>query len=559
MRQTLLLFFTILSFFGCQAPEAQQQAAAPPLVLPERPNIVWLVAEDLSPYIPPFGDHTVETPTLSRLADEGVRYTRFYSPAPVCSPARASIATGMYPNRIGASHMRTGPWFAADIPAAILEKFKQYMPEGIPPYEAMPPAGVRMMSEYLRMAGYYCTNNAKQDYQFRCPPTAWDESSHTAHWRNRKPGQPFFSIFNLNVTHESKIWAKANDSLWVDENLDVPVPPYLPGTEVGRRDIRRMYSNIKEMDFEVGRILAQLEEDGLLDSTIVFWYSDHGGPLPRQKRLLYDSGLKVPMIIRFPGKQAAGSEDSRLISFIDLSATVLSLAGIEPPENIDGRAFLGKYETPVPHKYLFGVADRFDETTDGIRAALDGRFKYLRYFHTESPMFLHVKYRDQMPIMQELYRLRDAGELTEAQAQWFRQHKPPEELFDTQSDPHELKDLSKDPAYAEKLKELRGVLYDWEATFEDTGLMPEAALVRKLWQGPTQPVTATPEIARKGNEVTITCATTGASIGYKIVENGEVPEAWQVYAGPFTRPEGAKVVAVAQRIGFLMSMMNDDL
>ena len=171
-----------------------------------------------------------------------------------------------------------------------------------------------MFSEILRSQGYYCTNNAKQDYQFIKTPTAWDENSRNAHWRKRPIGKPFFSIFNFGVTHESRIWAKSQDSLWVDYNLKVPVPPYLPDTEVGRRDIRRMYSNILEMDYQVGEILKQLEEDGLMDSTIVVWYTDHGGPLPRQKRLLYESGLKVPMIVRFPEKLFAGKRDDRLIS-----------------------------------------------------------------------------------------------------------------------------------------------------------------------------------------------------------------------------------------------------
>ena len=226
-----------------------------------QPNILWLVAEDLSPVIPSFGDSTVETPNLSRLAAEGVRYTNVFSVSGVCAPSRAALATGMYPSRIGATHMRnTG--------------LIQFMPEGIIPYEAMPPAQVKMHSEYLRAIGDYCSNNPKEDYQFKKTLTAWDESSRRAHWRNKKPGQPFFAIFNFQVSHESQIWAKAEDSLWVDANLDVPVPPYLPDNEVGQRDVRRMYSNVVEMDYQVGVILKQLEEDGFLDNTIIVWYTD---------------------------------------------------------------------------------------------------------------------------------------------------------------------------------------------------------------------------------------------------------------------------------------------
>ena len=270
------------------------------LNLPSKPNILWLVAEDLGPYLPSFGDSTVETPNLSRLAAEGVRYTHFFSPSGVCAPSRAAISTGMYPSGIAANHMRT-----AGNP--------KFFPKEIVPYEAMPPAGVKMHAERMREAGYYCTNNAKEDYQYKKNLMAWNESSKNAHWRNRPDGQPFFAIFNFEVTHESRIWAKANDSLWVDADLKVEVPPYLPDNEIGRQDVRRMYSNIKEMDAQVGKVLDQLEEDGLLESTIIFWYSDHGGPLPRQKRLCYDSGLHVPLIIRFPGQQRAGQIDAQLL------------------------------------------------------------------------------------------------------------------------------------------------------------------------------------------------------------------------------------------------------
>ena len=220
----------------------------------------------------------------------------------------------MYANHIGASHMRTGPWLMDPVPPAFVERMAQFFPEGIVPYEAVPPAEVRMFTEYLRAAGYYCTNSAKLDYQFTKTPTAWDESSPEAHWRNREPGQPFFSVFNFEVTHESQIWSKAEDSLWVDEDLEVPVPPYLPDTEVAKQDIRRMYSNILEMDAQVGEVLAQLEADGLLDSTIVVWYTDHGGPLPRQKRLLYDAGLRgcLGFGVSRPNAGFLGSDNEKL-------------------------------------------------------------------------------------------------------------------------------------------------------------------------------------------------------------------------------------------------------
>lgn len=508
------------------------------LDLPERPNILWIVAEDLSPYLPMYGDNTVETPNLSRLAAEGVVFDQFYAAAPVCAPARAAIALGMYPTHVAAGHMRTGG-------------NPEFFPEGIVPYEAMPPAEARMMSEWLRLNGYYCTNNSKEDYQFNKTPTAWDESSAQAHWRNREEGQPFFHIFNQFVTHESRIWAKADDSLWVDENLEVPVPPYLPGTATGLKDIRRMYSNIKEMDHQVGEVLQQLEEDGELENTIVFWYSDHGGPLPRQKRLLYDSGLKVPMIIRFPNKQLAGTRNDDLIDFIDLAPTTLSLTGVTPKAYMDGYDFIGEHRPSTLRSYIFAAADRFDKVTDRVRAARDKRYKYIRYYMQEKPMFLEVAYRNQMDIMQELYRLRDKDSLTDAQKLWFRPTKPEFEFFDTEADPHEVHDLSTNPQHADKIQELSDALDEWLVSIDDTGLKDEEELLLSLWPGKIQPTTADPEISVTEGKVNIQTDTEGASIGYKIlIEGSPEPTSWEVYNEAFTVPEGSSIKVIAHRIGY---------
>ncbi len=540
---------------GCQPSEKEAETTEEEdLELAFRPNILWIVAEDLSPVLPPFGDSTIQTPNLSRLAAEGVRYTNFYSPSGVCAPSRAAIALGMYPTHIAANHMRTGPWFDFDVPQERLDNPGKFWPEGIPTYEAMPPAEAHMHSHYLRRAGYYCTNNRKEDYQFRRELTAWDESSNDAHWRNRKSGQPFFAIFNIGVTHESQIWRKAEDSLWVDPNLEVPVPPYLPDNAVGQKDVRRMYSNIREMDFRVGQILEELEADGLLDSTIIFWYSDHGGPLPRQKRLLYDSGMKVPMIIRFPNQWKANTVDSQLVSFIDLKPTILSLADIEPPVYLDGQAWLGEYTAEQPRDYVHGAADRFDERYDCIRAVRDHRFKYLRNYNMDQPYYLPVAYREQMPIMQELLRMRDAGELNEAQAQWFRQTKVREELFDTYKDPHELHNLADDPAYAEKLAELSAEADRWLEEIDDVGLIPEKELIERIWPGGEQPETEQPIFSLSDGKLVIDCKTEGAAIGYQWVKEGEMPtKRWEIYQQPIEVEQGMKFVAMAHRIGYVPS------
>lgn len=511
--------------------------------LPNTPNILWLVAEDLSPIIAPFGDDTVTTPNLDRLAAEGVRYTKVFSTSGVCAPSRAAIATGMYQNRIGAQHMRTS-------------NVSGYGVEGLVAYEAVPPPSVKMHSQYFREAGYYTSNNAKEDYQFRKAVTAWDDSSNQAHWRNRASGQPFFSIFNFGITHESQIWAQAGNPLRVPEDLEVPVPPYLPDTEIARQDIRQVYSNIIAMDEQVGRILDELEADGLLESTVIFWYTDHGGPLPRQKRLLYDAGLHVPMIIRYPDGWRAGEIDEQLISFVDFKSTALSLAGIEPPEYVDGRAFVGEFQSTEERQYIHAAADRFDRQYDTIRAVRDTRFKYLRNYSTEQSYYLPLTYREQMPIMQELLRLRELGQLTEAQAQWFRQTKPEHELFDTESDPHELVNLAADPAYADKLSELSTELDTWLSGFDDKGMMPEPDLIREMWPDMEQPVTSSPTAVRQYGRVVLASTTEGANIGYQILAaDAELSGAWSVYTGPIPLAADQRLIAIAHRIGYKPSTM----
>lgn len=547
------------------APPAETETA----LTANRPNILWLVTEDMGPYLAPFGDSTIATPNLSRLAAEGIIYPHLFSPSGVCAPSRAAIATGMYPSGIGANHMRTG---------------SHTEETGLPAYEAVPPPEVKMMSEWLRTAGYYCSNNSKEDYQFKKPVTAWDESGNFAHWRNREPGQPFFSIFNFTVTHESGLFEPygfrknefrhyhAGDTTYqtgawngrtteeetdvhVSKDLDFSIPPYLPQSDSVRRDMWKVYNNIAEMDRQLGAILDQLEADGLLDSTIIFFYADHGGPLPRQKRLIYDSGLNSPMIIRFPGKWRAGSKDDQLISFIDFAPTVLSLAGIEPPDYLQGQAFLGAYQAAEPRKYIHAAADRFDGFTDAIRAVRGMRFKYIRNYRPEQEYYLPVVYREQIPTMRELLRMHEAGTLDEYQEQWFRGTKAPEELFDCQEDPHELRNLAADPAYAEKLAELRTEMDRWLAAIGDQPNLPERELIDQLWDGKDQqPETAAPSVSQSDGKVVISCATQGASIGYKVVgPDGVAPKSWSVYTGPISADSKDVVKVQAHRIGYKAS------
>lgn len=520
----------------------------------ELPNILWIVAEDLGPFIPSFGDSTITTPHLSRLAKEGVSYDNVFSTSGVCAPSRAAIATGMYPGKIGANHMRTGPWFAYDLPPNIFELYKA-MPEGIPPYEAILPEGAHMLSEYLRMNGYYCSNNSKEDYQFRRTVASWDDSSNSAHWKNRKQNQPFFSIFNLGVTHESQIWAKANDSLWVNSDLLVPVPPYLTSTDSSLIDIRRMYSNIKEMDHQLGELLNELEVDGLLENTIIFWYTDHGGPLPRQKRMLYDSGLRVPMIIRFPNKFNAETRDEQLISFVDLAPTVLSLCNIETPEFMDGRPFLGPFKTKNEREYVHAASDRFDESYDASRAVRDKQFKYIKNLFPEKPMFLPIKYREQMPMMRELLRLKESNNLDSLQSLWFMASKSVEELYDLNQDPHELQNLASNPAFKDQLERLRTALKNWEGSFEDLNKMPEKKLLDRLWPSGVQPLTSKANIKRKKDKISLSSNTPGAIIAYKWKKTG-LREPWYIFQHDI-QLQNDTLLVIAHRKGYLPSEVSE--
>jgi len=520
------------------------------LALPERPNILWLVAEDLSPYIPAYGDSTVATPHLDRLAREGVRYTRVFSPSGVCAPSRAALALGMYPTRIGAMHMRTGPWYAPSEDPPVT------WPDGRKIYEALPPAGTHMASTLLREAGYYATNNAKEDYQFRKELTAWDESSNQAHWRHRPdPEQPFFSVFNFGVTHESRIWAKASDSLWVDPELDVAVPPYLPDTDSVRTDLRRMYSNIVELDAQVGAILAQLEADGLLENTVIFWYGDHGGMLPRSKRSLYDTGLQVPLLIRFPGEQLAGQTDSQLLSFLDFKPTLLSLAGLAVPENLDGQAWVGPSRSKTPRKYVHAAADDFDGAAHGrVRAVRDTRYKYIRNYLEGQSYYLPVPYRMNQPTMREMLRLRDSGKLDSIQALWFGTQDNPEALYDTQTDPLELRNRIHDPSLAGVRDSLRAEMDRWIAATGDQGMVSETEYLESIWPQGTQPVTLAPVVRESEGQIVVSTPTAGAAIGFQWLGDGDdMSQAWHPYVGPLPVQEGKTLLARAHRIGYLPS------
>ncbi|AWX43661.1 Arylsulfatase [Flagellimonas maritima] len=547
-----ICFFFLVSSYSCSS---QRKGQIKPLnaEIDSAPNIVWIVAEDMSANIAAFGDSTISTPILDQLAKEGVKYNNVYTPSPVCSPARSALITGMYPTALGTHNMRTGPWWDGVPSPARLERYERFTPKGVIAYEAVPPPKVKMFTEILRKSGYYTSNNSKEDYQFLKTATAWDACDDDADWRGRKSDQPFFSVFNLFATHESQIWERAEDNLLVDKDLEVPVPAYLPDTKISRRDIRRMYSNIVEMDKQVGDILDKLEADGLLDNTIIMWYTDHGGPFPRQKRSLHDSGIKVPMIIRHPDKQLVGTEDNRMISFVDFAPTILSLVGIKPPEYMQGKAFLGDFKREQEPKYIYAATDRFDKFYDQARAVRDKRFKYIKYYRPEIPIFFPIGYRENMAMMKELHRLREKDSLTEIQKIWFKPTKPSEVLYDTEKDPHEVVNLAGNPEYREMLLELREENAVFVKSIDDLGFINEKELIEKFWPNGIQPQTEQPIIDIDNNNiVSISCETNGATIGYRLNASPTVgsTDSWKIYSGEFQIKNGDVIEVVAHRIGF---------
>ena len=424
-----------------------------------RPNILWITCEDMSPQLGCYGDPYAITPNLDRFAAEGVRYTHAFSTAGVCAPSRSTLVAGRYATTLGSQHMRSRVHFPADMSC---------------------------FPGHLRDAGYYCTNNSKEDYNFAAPSGTWDESSNTAHWRRRKPGQPFFSVVNTMTTHES--W---NFEQRVPETHDrdaVRLPPYMPDTPIIREEFARNHDNITAMDKQFAAILEQLEQDGLADETIVFFFSDHGQGLPRGKFCLYDAGIHVPLIVRFPDKwkglapAAPGETSGRLVSFVDFGPTVLNLAGVQVPETIQGKPFLG-LQQPAPREYIFAARDRRGGHDDLGRAVRDQRYKYIRNFKPFLPYDSPAGHwwQGQHPSWQELWRLAPTDKLNALQRRLIDTETPfpIEELFDTQADPYEGHNLADDPAHRERLLQMRTELEQWMHRTRDLALMPESEMNRQ--------------------------------------------------------------------------------
>ncbi len=543
---------------GCTTPETGPVAASPDAPdLPAQPNIVLVLFEDMSPRVGAFGDTLAHTPNFDRIAAEGVRYTRVFTSSGVCAPSRAALITSRYQQTIGAQHMRTTS--AAGLP-----------PGGPQNYFAVPDEAVKAFPELLRAAGYYTSNANKTDYQFGEPFTIWDVSGPDTDWAGRAPGQPFFHMHTLLTSHESAIWPAdmtpgnpleafiiaRNADIFADREArtdpaDVTVPPYLPDTSEVRRDIATHYDNIAFTDAALGALYDRLEADGMLDNTILIVSTDHGDGLPRMKRSLYDSGLHVPLVIRYPDGWRAGTENDDLVSFVDLGPTILSWAGIDAPDWMHGRDFAGEDRDP-PRDYVFAAQDRMDSEMSWRRAARDDRYKYIRNLMPGDPYFEPLPFRDSQPAMKALWAGLEAGTLPKPARNLF-EPLPEHQLYDTQADPYEINNLADDPAYDEILARMDAALDAWLQAYGDMSAVPEARMIAAMWPGGEQPVTSAPTIDVEpdatGYRITLTTETPGGSIGYRLGDGG----AWQLYSAPLKLPAGTQLTAKAVRYGYAES------
>lgn len=422
----------------------------------DRPNILWITSEDNSPYLGCYGDALAVTPNLDKLAEEGLRYRNAYANAPVCSAARSTLITGMYASSLGIHHHRS----KVPIPST----FKLY-------------------PENLRAAGYYCTNNSKTDYNVADVGKIWDDTSKKAHFKNRPEGKPFFAIFNLLTTHESKVAPKPGKTTFRIPPEKMPLPPFHPDTPEIRRDWANYYDQMTLMDGEVGAILTELKKAGLAEDTIVFYYGDHGGALPRGKRNIHDSGTRVPFIVRIPKKwqqyapAKAGEWVDDPVSFVDFPATVFSLCGVPIPEQYEGVPFLGDKKA-APRDHVFLYRGRMDERYDTVRSIRDREFRYVKNYSPHRPYGQHYSYPFEVqPSMRSWYEEFVAGRCNEAQSVYWKP-KPAEELYHSTADPFEIKDQVQDETQQKRLVEMRDKLRADILKSRDTGFIPEGMFTR---------------------------------------------------------------------------------
>ena len=427
--------------------------AAPPA---DRPNVLWIIGEDMGPELGCYGYPLVKTPNLDRLASQGARYTNAFTTAPVCSASRSALITGMYQTTIGAHNHRShrGDGYAL-------------------------PDGVRTITDLFREAGYFTANvktpahgvtaSGKTDFNFEAKQP-FDGTD----WGGRGPGQPFYAQVNFSEPHRGPAFPNARKEVAdLVDPAQVTLPPYYPDDPVVRDDWANYLDAIALLDIKVGKLLERIDAEGLAGNTVVFFLGDNGRCHVRGKQFLYDGGIHVPLIVRWPGEVPPGAVRDDLISGIDLSATSLALAGIARPESMQGRVFLGPEAGP-PREMIFAARDRCDETVDRIRCVRTDKYKYIRNFFPERAYTQPNAYKErQYPALAVMKRLFAEGKLTPVQAHFMRPTRPAEELYDLRADPDEVQDLASSPEHASILAELRRDLDDWIERTHDLGAIPE--------------------------------------------------------------------------------------
>jgi arylsulfatase A-like enzyme len=423
------------------------------------PNILWLVSEDNpAAMVGCYGNTVVRTPNIDALAKKSVMYMNTSSNAPVCAPARFAILTGMYPPTCSPAQNMAAEY------THYPQEFKTY-------------------PELLRAAGYYCTNNAKTGWNCdRAPAAIWDESSNKAHYRNRPAGKPFMAVFNDGTSHESSNFTPLDARV---KPADVTVPPYLPDTPEVRGQIATYYNRLEVMDANLGKRLAELEADGLADDTIVFYYGDNGGTMPRTKRFPSEQGMRVPMIVYVPPKWQEqlqvkpGTRVDDSFSFVDLAPTLLSILGQPTPPYMQGRAMFGPH-AGAPRRYSFGMRNRMDERYDFVRTVSDGRYRLTRNYTPFRPMGPHAAFAFQAPAYQSWHREHLAGRLRGVQKEAATRFFEPdarvfEEFYDGQADYYQTTNLIGDLTHAAKINELRAALDQQMIQTHDNGFIPDGS------------------------------------------------------------------------------------
>lgn len=439
---------------------------------PDSPNILFLLAEDIGPELSCYPENwaapLVRTPNIDRLAREGTRYTRCFTTAPVCSASRSALMTGMYQTAIGAHNHRTSA------------EFKKALPEG-----------VFTITDYFRAAGYFTVNvteGKKKDKDGNRLPTGAGGSGKTdlnfitdnlydgRDWNERDPGQPFFAQLTIQESHKGIGWTLCReDKQRVPQTVDpdkIPVPPYYPDHPVVRDEMANYLDAIMLMDSYVGDVLERLDKENLLASTIIVFMGDNGRCLSRGKQFLYDGGIHVPLIIRWPDGSHSGRVDDALIEGIDVSAALLGMAGIQPLPKMQGRDFLNPQVASRQH--VFAARDRCDLCTDRMRCVRTQRWKYIRNYLPAIPYMQYNSYKiKEYPTWSLLLDMHEQGTLSPEQDRFALDRKPIEELYDLEMDPHEVNNLAHDPDHFEVLRQLRGLVDDWVSETNDAGAVME--------------------------------------------------------------------------------------